>query len=200
MVQINLLPVAAKKEQKIKTVLKIKVGPLIFALVGVVLAVVVCWTILGIRLSGQRKQLTQRQEQLNTLRSSLKNLDRQNQDKRQFQRRLEFLEAELKREVFWAENLNRLSNLVPPGIWFKKIFLHTAKEKRLKKYASLRIDGSVISLRGEEMIDLIGEFMNALKKDELFSEQFSEIRLLSSKRSKSGKFEIMDFSLHCQFH
>ena len=200
MVQINLLPVTAKKKQKIKAELKIKVGPLIFALVGVVLAVVVCWTILGIRLSGQRKQLTQRQEQLNTLRSSLKNLDRQNQDKRQFQRRLEFLEAELKREVFWAENLNRLSNLVPPGIWFKKISLHTAKEKRLKKYASLRIDGSVISLRGEEMIDLIGEFMNALKKDELFSEQFSEIRLLSSKRSKSEKFEIMDFSLHCQFH
>lgn len=199
MVQINLLPVTAKKKQKIKAELKIKVGPLIFALVGVILAVVVCWTILGIRLSGQRKQLTERQKQLNTLRSSLKNLNQQNQDKRQFQHRLEFLEAELKREVFWAENLNRLSNLVPPGIWFKKISLHTVKEKRLKKYVSLRIGGSVVSLRGEEMIDLIGEFMNALKKDELFSEQFSEIRLLSSKRSKSGKFEIMDFSLHCQF-
>ena len=179
--------------------LKIKVGPLIFALVGIVLIVVVCWAILGIRLSGQRKQLTQRQEQLSTLMSSLKNLDQQNQDKRQFQRRLEFLEAELKRKVFWAENLNRLSNLVPPGIWFKKISLHTTKEKRLKKYVNLRIDGSVVSLQGEEMIDLIGKFMNALKKDELFSEQFSEIRLLSSKRSKNGKFEIMDFSLHCQF-
>ena len=199
MVQINLLPVTAKKKQKIKAELKIKVGPLIFALVGVVLTVVVCWTILGIRLSGQRKQLTQRQEQLSTLRYSLKNLDQQNQDKRQSQRRLEFLEAELKREVFWAESLNRLNNLVPSGIWFKKISLHTAKEKRLRKYVSLRIDGSVASLRGEEMIDLIGGFMNALKKDELFSEQFSEIKLLSSKRSKSGKFEIMNFSLHCQF-
>lgn len=199
MVQINLLPVTAKRKQKIKAELKIKVGPLIFALVGVVLTVVVCWTILGIRLSGQRKQLTQRQEQLSALRSNLKNLDQQNQDKRQSQRRLEFLEAELKREVFWAESLNRLSNLVPSGIWFKKISLHTAKEKRLKKYVSLRIDSSVASLRGEEMIDLIGEFMSALKKDELFSEQFSEIKLLSSKRSKSGKFEIMKFSLHCQF-
>ena len=199
MVQINLLPVTAKKKQKIKAELKIKVGPLIFALVGVVLVVVICWTILGIRLFGQRKQLTQRQEQLSTLMSSLKNLDQQNQDKRQFQRRLEFLEAELKREVFWAESLNRLSNLVPSGIWFKKISLHTVKEKLLKKYVSLRIDGSVVSLRGEEMIDLIGGFMNALKKDELFSEQFSEIKLLSSKRSKSGKFEIMNFSLHCQF-
>lgn len=199
MVQINLLPVTAKKKRQTKAELRIKVGPLIFALVGVILVVVVCWTILGIRLSGQRKQLTQRQEQLGTLRSSLKDLDQQNQDKKQFQRRLEFLEAELKREVFWAESLNRLSNLVPPGIWFKKISLQTTKEKLLKKYVSLRIDGSVISLRGEEMIDLIGEFMNALKKDELFSEQFSEIKLLSSKRSKSGKFEIMDFSLHCQF-
>jgi Tfp pilus assembly protein PilN len=200
MVQINLLPVTAKKKRQTKIELRIKVGPLIFALVGVILVVVVCWTILGIRLSGQRKQLTQQQEQLGTLKSSLKDLDQQNQDKKQFQRRLEFLEAELKREVFWAESLNRLSNLVPPGIWFKKISLQTTKEKLLKKYVSLRIDGSVISLRGEEMIDLISGFMNALKKDELFSEQFSEIKLLSSKRSKSGKLEIMNFSLHCQFH
>ncbi len=114
--------------------------------------------------------------------------------------KLAFLEQQLKREVLWAKNLNYISNLVPSGVWLEDMVLHTKREGHLSKYEKLDINGSAISLRGEEMMDLIGGFMAALEKEELFSEQFSEIKLISSQRSKKdARFEVMDFKLSCQY-
>lgn len=199
MVQINLLPAAAKKKQRIKAELTIKVAPLIFVLAGVILIVIAVWTILGIQLLGKQRELARLDKQLKAFQGGLQNLDQLTQDKKQAQEKLEFLDSNLKREVFWAKNLNRLNNLVPLGIWLKKVSLETRKEEHLKKYASLSIDGSAVSVQGEEMIDLIGGFMSVLKKDEVFSEQFSEIKLISSRRKKIGNFDVMDFNLYCQF-
>ncbi len=126
-------------------------------------------------------------------------MDKLNKEKERFQKKLEFLEQRLKREISWAENLSRLSNLVPPGIWLNNIDVQSKEEDAIATYDKLDIDGSALSLAGEEMIVSIGRFMRALKEDEVFSGQFSEIKLVSSQKKKRNNIDVMDFKLLCQF-
>lgn len=199
MVQINLLPVSAKKKRKRNLELKVKLGPIIFVLGVLVAVIIVIWAMLGIQLAAQGKKMARLDGELKSLKSTLQELDQMKQAKESLSDRLKFLDEEIKREILWSENLNRLSNLIPPGIWLKNIVLHSKEEERGHKYIKLDINGSAVSAGGEEMIDLIGKFMSALKQDEVFSEQFSEIKLISSQRGKSAKVEVMDFKLLCQF-
>jgi Tfp pilus assembly protein PilN len=199
MVQINLLPDTYKKRHKATVQLKVNLRPLIFTLPGVILAILVVWSILGFQLSLGQKKLSLLNKQLQSLTSTAEDVDKLNEQKKQLENEIEFMRQHLKREVLWAKNLNRISNLIPAGIWIKSIDLTTITEDNLDKYEKLNINGSAVSLEGEEMMDWIGSFMTALKKDEVLSAQFAEVSLLSSKRSKFGQFEIMDFRLSCKF-
>lgn len=205
MVQINLLPPSARKKQKLrlkldlKTLEAIDLKPLIFTLVGVIVSVMVLWLALGIRLNLKQNELARLNEQVKLGQLSSQKLDKLNKEKERFQKKLEFLNQRLKREISWAENLNRLSNLVPPGIWLNNIALHSKEEDAIATYDKLDIDGSAVSLAGEEMIVLIGGFMSALKEDEVLSGQFSEIKLVSSQKKKRNNIDVMDFKLLCQF-
>jgi len=199
MVQINLLPLTAREERKVRPEMKLRLRPLIFLLTGLLLSILLVWIMLEIRLSSQGREILRFDEQLKDLGVTLQKSDNLRQDRERLLRNLEFFGRNIKREILWAENLNRLSDLVPAGIWLKNIVLDTKEEDSLHKYVRLDINGSAVSIQGEEMIDLIGRFMAALNKDELFSKQFSEINLLSSKRSKIGNIEIMDFKLLCKF-
>ncbi|MCQ9208017.1 MAG: PilN domain-containing protein [Omnitrophica bacterium] len=201
MVQINLLPVSAKKKRKVKVELKVKLGPVIFILAALFAVIIMTWVSLGVSLVAKQKQVASLDEQLESSKSDLERLVNLREDKEKLTRKLEFMEKQLKREVLWAKNLNRLSNLIPSGIWLKNITLHSERQERSHKYTKLNINGSAVSLRGEEMIDLIGKFMSALKKDEVFFEQFSKIELISSQRrkGKGGKVDVMDFKLLCRF-
>ena len=203
MVQINLLPPSAKKRQRLKLDFKalktVDLKPLIFALVGTVVLVMVFWLALGIRLNLKQNELARLNEQAKLARLNSQKLDEISKEKEWFQKKLEFLDQRLKREISWAENLNHLSSLVPPGVWLSNIVVHSREEDAIAVYDKLNIDGSAVSLAGEEMIVLIGGFMRALKEDEVFSEQFSEIKLVSSQKKKRNNIDVMDFKLLCQF-
>lgn len=199
MVQINLLPDVVRKKQRRKVELKIALGPIILFLFALMLTIIVVWTMLGMQLSAKQKKLFKLDEQLKTLKFSLEKQEKLSKDKERLLRKAKFADRHLKREVLWAKNLNRLSNLLPAGIWLKNIVLHTKKAGQLNIYQKLEIEGSAASLQSEEIIASIGAFMTALKKDEVFSEQFSEIKLLSSQRSKTAEIEIMDFKLSATF-
>jgi Tfp pilus assembly protein PilN len=197
MVQINLLPGAAKRRRRIEV--KLQTGPVIYSLIPLVLIIIVVLAALGLRLKARQRDLSRFDKELASVKSNLEKLEKLNADKKEFLSKLEFIDRSLKREIHWARNLNQLSSLIPMGIWLKRITLRSEREDDLDKYENLEIEGSVISLQGEEMIQLIGGFMTALKKDEIFSEQFSQIKLVSSQRSKSGNIETMNFKLVCQF-
>jgi len=200
MVQINLLPPSVKKKQKVKMEFKaIKLGPLIIALGGMMVLIIFLWVVQGVRFNVRTKKLAQLDTKLQSKKANLEKLDSLRKEREHIQRKLTFLKSQVRTEIHWAEYLNRLSNVVPPGIWLKKITLHTKKEGNLIKYDKLDISGSALSVHGEEMINVIGKFMSALKDDEVFSEQLAEVRLVSSKRNKVGSIETMDFSLFYYF-
>ncbi len=199
MVQINLLPTAEIVRRQKRLELQIKLGPVIFVLIAVMLAVIVGWAILGMRLTAEQEKVSQVDGQLESLKFSLQNRDKLNADKNNLQGKLEFLNRNLKRDILWARTLNDLSNLVPEGIWLKSLVLYTKKEDNFEKYEKLDIKGSAIALENKQTIDAIGEFMSALNQNQMFAKQFSDIKLVSSQRSRSGEIEVMDFELLCQF-
>ena len=199
MVQINLLPVVQKKEPKLKIGFKIDLGPILFIWAGAFVVIVAAWAFMGLQLSGKQKTLTELDAQIKSLKFTLEKVQRLKKDKELLSQRLEFMRHTIKRDVLWAKNLNRLSNLIPQSIWLHKLSLSTKTEEDIKRYERLAIEGTVVSLRGQEVIDIIGMFMKAIQNDRIFAEQFSEVKLVSSQRKKSGRIEIMDFQLSCQF-
>ncbi len=199
MVQINLLPETARKKQKKKIELKVVFGPIIFVLSALILTIITVWAMLAMQLSAKQKRLTKLDSELKDLKFNLQKQEQLEKDKQNLLGKLKFMERQLARDLLWAENLNRLSNLIPPEIWLKNIILHTKKVNQTNINTRLEIQGSTVSLQSEEMIASIGGFMSALKKDPVFSKQFSEIKLLSSQRSKNADVEVMDFKLSATF-
>jgi Tfp pilus assembly protein PilN len=200
MVQVNLLPDSYSKRHKAAIQIKVNLRPLIFTLLGTILAILILWSILSFRLSLGQKKLLLLNKQLQSLTSAAEDVDKLKEQKKQLEREIEFMRQHLKREILWAKNLNRISNIIPAGIWIKSIDVSTIiTEDNLDRYEKLNINGLAVSVEGEEMMSWIGSFMTALKKDEVFATQFAEVSLLSSKRSKFGRFEIMDFRLSCKF-
>ena len=80
----------------------------------------------------------------------------------------------------------------------KQLTLNTKQADFSIQYQNLDLRGSAVSLHGQEMIDLIGQFMTAIKQDQVFGQQFSEIKLISSQ-VRDGKVRTMDFKLSCQY-
>lgn len=85
----------------------------------------------------------------------------------------------------WAMRLNKLSSLLPRGVWFSRI--------RIAKDA-LEIQGSVVSLKGNE-IEILNEYLKALRADALFYPGLKSIELGPIARSVIFGVEVTDFSL-----
>ncbi len=200
MVQINLSPTLVKKNKtSFKINFNIGLAPIIFAIVAAIVMVIAAWVILQTQFSARQKELDQLNQRVQSLRSTLRRVEGLNKEKQKLQELLGFMRQHLKRDILWARDLSVLSDLIPVEIWLKKLELQNKKTDDFVKHEKLNIEASAVSIEGEEMMNIIGEFMSSLERDPLFSKQFSRIQLISSKRSKADKIEIMDFELICQF-
>jgi hypothetical protein len=91
----------------------------------------------------------------------------------------------VKKSIVWSQKLNDLSDLMPKGLWFKKIIWDNSV---------FVIEGTAFSKLFDE-ITLVGDFVSNLKKDEGFIKDFSSIGLDSITRSKRGMIEVVDFKI-----
>lgn len=92
----------------------------------------------------------------------------------------------LKERVEWSEKLNILSVKLPPGIWFNELI---ASNKELT------LNCSVYSLDKKEL-GLINKFLNNLKEEKGFSQDFSSLEFRFLQRKRLGKFDVVDFTLN----
>lgn len=132
-------------------------------------------------LSAQKKQIDQLQGELS-----------------QINKKVPLLEQLIKNRVSLSEKLNRLSDLIITGIWLNELGLEGQKTAEGKVTQSLIIRGSAASRIKNEPA-LIGRFMQNLKDDPSFSQDFSEIELGPITKRQISQTEIMDFILICRF-
>jgi Tfp pilus assembly protein PilN len=82
-----------------------------------------------------------------------------------------------------AEKLNKLSLLVPAGVWFQELSFSNK---------AFTLKGTVVSLKKEEMA-LLNKFLDSLKHDAGFVKSLSGVELSSVQRSVIGGYDVVDF-------
>ncbi|MFA5287684.1 MAG: PilN domain-containing protein [Candidatus Omnitrophota bacterium] len=87
--------------------------------------------------------------------------------------------------INWAEKLNRLSLILPPGIWFESISVSGK---------AFNLHGKVVSLDKEE-VALLRNFIDDLKNKPDFAKNFNTLDLNSIQKETIGGYEVADFTL-----
>jgi Tfp pilus assembly protein PilN len=193
MIKINLLPeelrdkvikpvkpaVAVSSATKPGLKELILVIPLVFVLLIIGHIVFV---FLGMAQSSQLNALKGRWERMAPERKALENFNSEyallSDDSREMQRLLND-------RVNWAEKLNKLSLVLPSGVWFN-VILATNKD--------FSLGGSVVSLDKQE-VSLLKQLIDSLKNDPSFFKDFNTLELGSIQKRTIGKFEVTDFTL-----
>jgi hypothetical protein len=89
------------------------------------------------------------------------------------------------KRVLLSPKLNKLSLDLQPGIWFNEV---TFGKKEMM------VKGSVVSLKSDE-IDMINIFLEDLKKDPDFNNDFSGVEVGALQRKTVGSYDVVDFVL-----
>lgn len=181
MIEINLLP----EELKVKAAKASNESKYYLLIIPVILAIFILLHIVFLlnstvkmnQLGGLKKKWQELQPQLKVL-EGLK-VESGNMSNIQMIQQLAL------QRINWAQKVYKLSFYLPKGVWFTNMSVTT-------KVLSLK--GSVLSLQKEEMV-LINKFMVALKKDNDFMGDFSNLELSSVQKKEIGGYEITDFML-----
>jgi hypothetical protein len=118
----------------------------------------------------------------------------------------------------WAAKLNSLGDSIVPGVWLSELsydekipertvrqtVVSDEKKKPIENIAPktvlrcLTITGYAVGA-GEQGTADIAKFMNGLKDNKAFYEDFSDIELVSAKSDKVDAQEVMNFKINCLF-
>jgi Tfp pilus assembly protein PilN len=182
MIEINLLPQELKvKESKGEPELKN-----LLYLIPLILAVLIfIHLVLGVTVIFKKQQLAFAKKKWQSFEAQRKTLEDLKSAYGMLSQDAKLIQQLSGQRVLWAEKLNKLSLLLPSGVWLDE-FSFSQKDLTLRC--------SVISLQKEEMA-LINNFMESLRKQEGFMKDFSKLELGSVQRRVVGGYEIVDFVL-----
>ncbi len=186
MIEINLLPQELKSKAKGK-----KAGFGIQAkyflyLLPAVLIILICTHLYlavlnifnSIQLSTLNKQWQELEPQRKALEASTKEQAVLSQD-------VQELQQLTKNRINWSQKLNKLSLLLPSGVWFSEISLSSRE---------FTLQGSVVSLQKEE-VNLIKKLIDNLRNDADFFKDFNSLELGSVQKKTIGSYDVADFIL-----
>lgn len=181
MIEINLLPENLRAKKEIDAGLGqimhfVKIGVAVLAGIHLLLFFVsLAYNYVGLRLAKNRARITWQDADTAGLQKEFSAI----------QNRAKVITDLTKEKSEWAERLDRLSSVLPNGVWFNSI----QAEKGL-----LNIRGSVVSLKGDE-VEILHIFLDNLKKDAFFSARLKNIDVVSIDRSNLFGVEVADFSI-----
>jgi Tfp pilus assembly protein PilN len=192
MIEINLLPeelrnrvVKPVKAQSVRVSVKpgaqqfILLVPLIFVLLIMVHIIIV---FLGVARSSQLNALKNKWERMLPERKTLEDF---NNEQMLYSGDSKDIQKLLNERINWAEKLNRLSLVLPPGIWFEVISVSGK---------TFHLQGKVVSLTKEE-VSLLRNFIDDLKNRPDFVKNFNSLELSSIQKEVIGGYEVADFNL-----
>lgn len=218
MIEINLLPESMRREKRegSKEIFLFSIGGLLVGLL------ILTWILLSLQIIVVNRKISHLEREWKELLPITEETAMLIEKKRQFEERGTVLDTLMKGRLLWAKKLNQVSNLVPEGVWLSNISIGTkvemvqsvkAKGKvaggetqpqlpplEKKEIKVLVIRGSTVSVKkGEEIVDLVGIFINRLREDETFFKDFSSIELGPGQRGMIGGIDIWNFELNLPF-
>lgn len=188
MIEINLLPEDVKLRAKAKKTGSgkgIEAKHLFYIIPALLSALILAHLLLALVSIAKNVQLAM-------LNGKWQKLEPQRKAFEDFNREFSLLSEDTKaiqqlaqQRINWSEKLNKISLLLPGGVWFNDL---SVSQK------GLSVQGSVISLQSEEMV-LINKFMDNMKSDAAFFKDFTKIELGSVQKRVVGGYDIADFTL-----
>jgi len=182
MIEINLLP-EELRARKIKSGFDRKYLLLIIPLAAVILIVVhIYLTAMLVAKNYQAGVYAKKWKSLESDRNRLEKLKKESTVALQDVKAIQDIVA---KRINWSEKLNKLSLSLPSGVWFNEV---SVGEK------DLVLKSSVISLQKGEL-NLINTFIEKLKSDRGFFDDFEGLELGNVQRRVLGGYEVVDFTL-----
>ena len=187
MIKINLLPADALKKEKRAGVPKLQLpqGDYLawgkkaaIAILAIHLALLLVFIIEKSYLAGLRAKSDALKPELAKvagMKSNLMNLESQSR----------FADDLRSSRTSWSRNLAKISESIPKGMWLRRL---AASE------SNFTLEGSVFCGKCAPM-DVVSEFLQALKKDAKFAQIFSELELASVQKKAYGSIDVSEFSI-----
>ncbi len=198
MAQINLLPSSKERAKRTKRetaespfVKPLKAAASILAF----LTLLVCgsWYIVSTQTKNKENETASLDKKLSDLKTGSKEIEVLNIAKEKLNEKLFFYQKAIGDNVLWSRKLTLINKSLPSQIWLTSIYTEVNPKKMLV------IKGSAVSLVESEIIDSISKFVNRLKEEPDFSDDFSEIKLGALLSEKKENLDIMNFTLFCEF-
>lgn len=191
--QINLLPEKSKEKKSSQQPQDFKRLILNFVFVWIILGGVTL--ILALNISHFGRQFAKIQATWETAKPLIEEKAFLIQHQKELNEFLIFIKEHVKKGIYWSEKLTVLSELVPEEVWFNEINLRK-EGKEGKENAFLDLSASVGYLKtDEEMLDMINNFIEGIKKDSFFFEDFQNLSLLEINKA-AGKEKSMNFKFN----
>lgn len=185
MLEINLLPERLKKKSKkqfdfLQLPNELIIG-LVVGIVGLLVSIHILLLAITITANLRLKALEGNWKKIEPSKKIVDNLKQE----------IDSLEAKInsitsiraRKNISWSRNLNLISGDMVRGLWLTRIY-----------YAggALSIEGSAVSKKGEEMIN-VGKFASNLKGDKSFYSLLKNLELTSIQRRNIKSIEVVDF-------
>lgn len=184
MIEINLLPEDRRVKPKAKKMSLAIEAKYLFYIVPLAFGLLICvyLYLLGFNIVKGR--------QLSSLNAQWQKVGPERKELEDFKKQYalssedaKMIEQLLKQRINCSAKLNKLSLLLPSGVWFDEISISPRE-------FSLR--GSIVSLQKNGM-NLISEFIDRLKKDAVFSLGLKSLELGSTQWRSVGGYDVVDF-------
>ena len=148
------------------------------------------WTVVN----GKERQLAAIRKQVENIKLAYKKIDELNKKKKELNEVMASYDAAAKETMKWSEKAILIHKLMPPQIWLTSISSESSGAAK-----ALVVRGSATSLIEADIISSITQFVTNLKENQMFFNDFDDIKLGALQSNKKGNISYMSFSLYCKF-
>lgn len=190
-IAINLLPEAKRlKARGAEGAGRTEPGgqPLVIG-VGTIIALVVGLVVFTVFVMVQQANLGRLDREWKSLATERAQLERIQAEQKSLAERSEAITRLIQGQPVWTPLLNRLSDVVPDGVWYTRLALDQSSGK-------LVLGGSALARDGGGM-QAVSRLLNALQAEETFASVFQKITLQSVTTRMAGSVEVLDFTIEC---
>ncbi|MFH0731899.1 MAG: hypothetical protein V2A72_03130 [Candidatus Omnitrophota bacterium] len=200
MIEINLLPEELRKNKKPKKeVLNLKSANLPWKAIAITIAVVfIASQLLAAQILFFKKGTLKKTELLiKDTEPKYKMAQSLKSEIKQLNSKLSAVNELTSKSILWSKKMSDLSSAVIEGVWLKELSLQ--QKKGVKTQEVLLLIGSVASRSPGEEAAIIANFINSLRSNGGFYDDFIDIKLESSQMTKIGVLDVMNFKIVCYF-
>ncbi len=186
MIEINLLPERLRKRRRSSSVeiLQLPTEMIIGLIGGLACLLVVVHLILLITTIGTKVKLSASLKQWQQLSPARQKVDGVKKEINSIQEKMKYIVSlKVDKKISWAKKLNLISDNIVRGAWLTKVYFAEG---------ILKIEGSAVSKKGEEMIN-VGRFAANLKEDKSFFSDLKNLELTLIQRRNIKTIEVVDF-------